>query len=433
MEENNQVIRKSISRIESISNHLQVVNVAVTEQQQQQQQVKDQVNVGGSVDYYGLNDLLNDKERLIRKQAKQFAESKILPIANKYYEKAEFPFELIPLLKQLKWAGGNIKGYQCPGMTATELGMIAMEFAKVSADIATFYSILQTISMLPIYYCGSELQKLKYLPKMAAMDSIGCFGLTEPLAGSDASGLLCEARKVDNGWILNGEKRWIGNAPFADIIIVWARDTESKKIKGFIVEKGTPGLNVETINNKISLRMVQNGHIYFKECLISDDQRLPNANDFNSGPGKCLFLTRIMAAWISLGVAANAYESCFKYVQSRKQFGTPLSKFQLIQERLVKMLGNLQAMTLMCLRVSHLFDQQKLSYGQIGLLKAYCTSHGREIVSLARECVGGNGIVTDYGVARSFVDMEAIHTFEGSYDINTLIAAREITGHSSFR
>eukprot|EP01133_Synstelium_polycarpum_P003491 gene3491-3987_t len=359
----------------------------------------------GSVDFLNINDLLSVEERKSREEARVFAEEHMKPIVNDCYEKAEFPMHLIEKMKTLKIAGGNIKGHGCPAKTALALGVATMEMSKVSSDIATFLSILQTISMLPIAHCGSEAQKTRFLPKMAALEAIGAFGLTEPLAGSDAAGLLCEARPTAAGWKLTGEKRWIGNAPFADVIIIWARNTETKQINGFIVERGTPGLSVETIDHKVAFRIVQNGHIKLDGCIVSEDNRLPLATDFNSGPGKSLFLTRILASWTAVGIAAGSYEACLAYVQSRKQFGKPLAKNQLVQERLVKMLGNLQAMVLI----------------------------GREVVSLARELVGGNGIVTSFGVARAFVDMEAVHTFEGTYDINVLIAAREITGLSSFR
>lgn len=323
-------------------------------------------------------------------------------------------------------------GYGCSSLSAVKVGLLSMELSKCSADISTFFGILLNISMLPIYNNGSEEQKQKYLPKMSSMELIGAFGLTEPQAGSDASGLYCEATKVEGGWILNGEKRWIGNAPMADVIIIWARNSETKQVNGFIVDKGTVGMSVEKMENKISLRSVQNGHIYLKNCFVGEGQRLPLAKDFQSGPGASLFLTRIVASWIALGIASNAYSKCLEYCQNRKQFQSPLSQFQLTQERLVRMLANLQAMSLMCLRISHLYDSKKLTFGQVGMLKAFCTSKGREITQLSRELLGGNGLVTDFEVAKNFVDMEAVHTFEGTYDINTLITGREITKSSAF-
>ncbi|GAM17528.1 hypothetical protein SAMD00019534_007030 [Acytostelium subglobosum LB1] len=391
-------------------------------------------DVSSAFDYYHLDDLLNDSQRQTREQAKTFARDHLLPIVNEYYEKAEFPMHVIPLLAKLNWAGSSIKGYGCPGLDAVSSGLISMELAKASTDIAVFFSILQTIAMLPISVCGSEEQKQRYLPGMAAMNLIGCFSLTEPMAGSDAAGLFCQARQLSNGaWLLNGEKRWIGSAPMADVNIIWARNVDNNQIHGFIIDKGTDGMTVETIKNKIALRSVQNGHIYLNDCLVQEANRLPLAKDFATGPGKCLFLTRIIASWIALGIAIGAYESCLQYVKRRKQFGSPLARYQLVQDKLVRMLGNIQAMAMMTMRVSQLYDKSQLTYGQVGLLKAHNTSRGREVVSMARELVGGNGIVTDYGVARSFVDMEAVHTFEGTYEINALIAGREITGHSAFK
>lgn len=333
--------------------------------------------------------------------------------------------------------GANIKGYGSLELTSMELGLIAMEISKSSADIATFYTILLNITMLAIYYSGSEQQKQYYLPKMTSLEKIGAFALTEPEAGSDAAGLKCTAKQLPNGagWILNGEKRWIGNAPMADIIVIWARNIDTNKIHGFILEpskvaSGGDQLRIETLQKKFAFRSVQNGHIFMKDCFIAEDQRLTNALDFNSGPGKCLFLTRIVVGWIALGVASNAYEKCLQYVKQRNQFGQPLAQFQLVQERLVKMCSNIQAISLMCHRVSQLFDQGKLSSGQVGLLKAFSTSKAREVVSMARELFGGNGILLD-DIGRNFLDMEGIYTFEGTYDVNTLIAAREITGLSA--
>ncbi|KAK5576893.1 hypothetical protein RB653_001830 [Dictyostelium firmibasis] len=413
-----------MERIQIISNHL----VAGEINKQKSQPI--------ATDFFDFDGLLTEKELLIRKKAEKFAKEEINSLnINEYYERAEFPLPIIERLKGLHWVGANIKGYGSPEFTSMELGLVSMEFAKSSADVATFFTILLNISMLPIYYSGSEQQKQYYLPKMASLEKIGAFGLTEPEAGSDAAGLKCTAKQLPNGgWILNGEKRWIGNAPMADIIIIWARNVDTNKIHGFILEpsKVVSGdqLKIETLQKKFAFRSVQNGHIFMKDCFIPESQRLPGAKDFNSGPGKCLFLTRIVVGWIALGVASNAYEKCLQYVKQRNQFGQPLAQFQLVQERLVKMCSNIQAISLMCHRVSQLFDLGKLTSGQVGLLKAFASSKGRETVSMARELFGGNGILLD-DIGRNFVDMEGIYTFEGTYDVNTLVAGREITGLSA--
>ncbi|KAN0045030.1 hypothetical protein ACTA71_006557 [Dictyostelium dimigraforme] len=421
-----------MERIQIISNHLVAGEI----------KQKPQPN---ATDFFDFDELLTEKELAIRKKAEKFAKEEINSLnINEYYERAEFPIPIIERLKRLNWVGANIKGYGSPELTSMELGLISMEFAKSSADIATFYSILLNITMLAIYYSGSEQQKQYYLPKMSSLEKIGAFALTEPEAGSDAAGLKCTAKQLPNGggWILNGEKRWIGNAPMADIIVIWARNVDTNKIHGFILEpskvynnnnnigNNKDQLRIETLKNKFAFRSVQNGHIFMKDCFIPESQRLTNALDFNSGPGKCLFLTRIIVGWIALGVASNAYEKCLQYVKKRNQFGQPLAQFQLVQERLVKMCSNIQAISLMCHRVSQLFDQGKLTSGQVGLLKAFSTSRAREVVSMARELFGGNGILLD-DIGRNFVDMEGIYTFEGTYDVNTLIAAREITGFSA--
>ncbi|KAN0037805.1 hypothetical protein ACTFIV_003160 [Dictyostelium citrinum] len=415
-----------MERIQIISNHL--VSGEIKPQKKPQTI---------ATDFFDFDGLLSEKELATRKKAEKFAKEEINSLnINEYYERAEFPLPIIERLRGLNWVGANIRGYGSPELTSMELGLIAMEFAKSSADIATFYTILLNITMLAIYYSGSEQQKQYYLPKMASLEKIGAFALTEPEAGSDAAGLKCTAKKLPNGggWILNGEKRWIGNAPMADIIVVWARNVDTNKIHGFVLEPSKvvnkQQLRIETLQKKFAFRSVQNGHIFMKDCFIPESQRLTNALDFNSGPGKCLFLTRIVVGWIALGVASNAYEKCLQYVKQRNQFGQPLAQFQLVQERLVKMCSNIQAISLMCHRVSQLFDQGKLTSGQVGLLKAFSTSKAREVVSLARELFGGNGILLD-DIGRNFVDIEGIYTFEGTYDVNTLIAAREITGLSA--
>ncbi|KAM9980580.1 hypothetical protein ACTFIY_002893 [Dictyostelium cf. discoideum] len=418
-----------MERIQIISNHLVAGEIKPKKPQP------------SATDFFDFDGLLTEKELAIRKKAENFAKEEINSLnINEYYERAEFPLAIIERLKGLNWVGANIKGYGSPELTSMELGLIAMEFSKSSADIATFYTILLNITMLAIYYSGSEQQKQYYLPKMSSLEKIGAFALTEPEAGSDAAGLKCTAKQLPNGagWILNGEKRWIGNAPMADIIVIWARNIDTNKIHGFILEPskvlvkggGDDQLRIETLQKKFAFRSVQNGHIFMKDCFIAENQRLTNALDFNSGPGKCLFLTRIVVGWIALGVASNAYEKCLQYVKQRNQFGQPLAQFQLVQERLVKMCSNIQAISLMCHRVSQLFDQGKLSSGQVGLLKAFSTSKAREVVSMARELFGGNGILLD-DIGRNFLDMEGIYTFEGTYDVNTLIAAREITGLSA--
>jgi len=387
--------------------------------------------------FFSLDSLLSEESRAVQNKVKVFAEIHLQPSAmNLLYEKAEFPFSVIKEYAKLNLIGGTLKGYGCPGLSAVSNGLIAMEVSKFSADVATTVSILQNIVMFSIFHCGSEEQKERFLRKLAKLELLGAFALTEPEFGSDASSLQCRATKVEGGWILNGEKRWIGAGTFADLIIVWARNVSTNQVNGFIVEPAKSSsdcLICTKMENKIALRCVQNAHIEFLNLFVPDENHLPLARDFKSGPGASLFLTRIIAGWIAVGIAANAYERCLRYTMERKQFGIPLAQNQLIQERLMRMCWHVQSMWMMSWRVSVLYDEGKATIGHAGMAKAHNTSLGRQVVSLARECVGGNGMITDFHVGRAFTDMEAVHTFEGSYDINTLIAAREITGLNALK
>eukprot|EP01112_Ceratiomyxa_fruticulosa_P000147 TRINITY_DN10169_c0_g1_i1.p1 TRINITY_DN10169_c0_g1~~TRINITY_DN10169_c0_g1_i1.p1 ORF type:complete len:445 (-),score=94.32 TRINITY_DN10169_c0_g1_i1:71-1354(-) len=382
-----------------------------------------------------LYSILTPEEEKIRKTVRDFTNQQIAPVIEKYCEEGKFPFELIPKIAELKLAGADLKGYGCPGLTAVQSGLIALELARKSVDIATFFGILQNIVMIPIHKYGSEEQKQKYLPQLASLSKIGAFALTEPEAGSDASNLKSTAKKVEGGWILNGEKRWIGNGTFADVCVVWARNEDTKKVNGFIVEPKTVAEGTwiaKKIEGKFAVRAIQNAHIEMKACFVPDSQRLPLATDFSSGPGGSLFLTRILASFIAVGVALGAYEECKSYVLKRKQFGQPLAKMQIVQERLVKMISNIQAMFMMSWRVATLYDKKEVSFGQIGITKSHNTLRGREVVAMARELFGGNGILGSYS-GRHFTDMEAVHSYEGSYDVNILISGREITGLSAFK
>jgi alkylation response protein AidB-like acyl-CoA dehydrogenase len=268
---------------------------------------------------------------------------------------------------------------------------------------------------------------------MARMEKIGCFGLTEPLVGSGAGGgLMTTAKREGDTWILNGPKRWIGNAPWCDVSIIWARDVDDNQVKGFIVEnKTTPGFSVEKIQNKVALRVVQNGQITMKDCRVSEENRLQGDNSFHD-TARVLRLTRQYVAWESVGCSMGAYENALAYAQSRQQFGKPIGSFQLVQDLLAKMLGNITASLGMVIRLADLQDQGLLKDEQASLAKAFCTVRMRETVAWARELFGGNGIVLDYNVARFVADAEALYSYEGTREMNTLIVGKAITGFSAF-
>lgn len=391
-------------------------------------------------DYFNLDQLLSSEDKRIRYQARHFAREHIAPIINDCAERAQFPTELFQKCKDLNFVGVDIRGYECPTLTVVQSGLISLEFAKVSVGMATALSILQNITMLAIYKCGDEWQKMKYLPKLAKMEAIGCFCLTEPNAGSDATNLETTATPYKHpvygeGYLLNGEKRWIGNGIFADIYVVWAINTSNNQLNGFIVERGASGLSATKIEHKIALREVQNAHIKFENVFVPRNQRLPKTVNFATGPGLCLSVTRLLSSWIAVGCAMGAYDKCIEYLKQRKQFDRPLSGFQLVQEKLVKMLGTIQSILLLVWRLSAMHDRDAttVTLGQVSLAKCYSTLRAREVVAIARELLGANGLILDFDVGRHFVDIEGVHTFEGTYEMNALITGKEITGIAAFR
>ncbi|XP_031483522.1 acyl-coenzyme A oxidase 4, peroxisomal [Nymphaea colorata] len=383
-------------------------------------------------DYYQLDDLFTDEEKALRRRVREVMEKEIAPIMAEYWEKAEFPFHKIPKLGMLKVAGGTIKGYGCPGLSITGSALAVAEIARVDASCSTFILVHSSLAMLTIALCGSESQKQKYLPSLADLQAVACWALTEPDYGSDASSLRTSATKVPGGWIVEGQKRWIGNSTFADILVVFARNTSTDQVNGFIIKKGSPGLKATKIENKIGLRMVQNGDIQFRRVFVPDEDRLPGVNSFQD-TNKVLAVSRVMVAWQPIGIAMGVYDMCHRYLKERKQFGASLAAFQLNQEKLVRMLGNVQAMFLVGWRLCKLYESGKMTSGQASLGKAWITLRARETVSLGRELLGGNGILADFLVAKAFCDLEPIYSYEGTYDINSLVTGREVTGIASFK
>ncbi|KAG9453475.1 hypothetical protein H6P81_006379 [Aristolochia fimbriata] len=383
-------------------------------------------------DYYQFDDLLTPEEQALRKKVQVIMEKEIAPIMTEYWEKAEFPFHVIPKLASLRIAGGTIKGYGCPGLSITGSAITVAEVARVDASCSTFILVHSSLAMLTIALCGSEEQKQKYLPSLANFDTVACWGLTEPDCGSDASSLRTTATKVDGGWLLDGQKRWIGNSTFADVLVIFARNTTTNQINGFIVKKGAPGLKATKMQNKIGLRMVQNGDILLQKTFVPDEDRLPGVNSFQD-TSKVLAVSRVMVAWQPIGISMGVFDMCHRYLRERKQFGAPLAAFQLNQEKLVRMLGNIQAMVLVGWRLCKLYESQKMTAGHASMGKSWITLKARETVSLGRELLGGNGILADFLVAKAFCDLEPIYTYEGTYDINSMVTGRELTGIASFK
>jgi alkylation response protein AidB-like acyl-CoA dehydrogenase len=384
-------------------------------------------------DFYQLVDVLSLEERVTVMKVRTYMESKVQPIINKYWSEDAFPFELLPSFKDLKLGGLGYEGYGCAGGSQKLFGFVAMELARVDASFCTFFGVHSGLAMGSIYLDGSEEQKQKWLPPMARFEKIGCFGLTEPLVGSGTSGgLTTTAKREGDTWVLNGQKRWIGNATWCDISIIWARDLDDNQVKGFIVEnKSTPGFSVEKIEHKIALKVVQNGQITLKDVRVPEANRLQGGNSFRD-TARVLRMTRYMVGWASTGVQMGAYEATLKYTQQRLQFGKPIASFQMVQDLLAKMLANVTACQCLMVRLAQMDDEGHLGDHHAALAKAFCTAKSRETVSWGRELLGGNGIVADYNVARFFNDAEALYSYEGTYQMQNLIVGKAITGLGAF-
>jgi len=386
-----------------------------------------------NTDFYEVYETLSAEELAIVKRVRAFMESKVAPVITDYWVKDAFPFELLPAIKELGIGGLAMHGYGCAGGSLALFGFVQMELARVDPSIATFMGVHGGLAMGSIYIDGSDEQKRKWLPQMARFEKIGCFGLTEPLVGSGASGgLLTTAKRDGDSWILNGEKRWIGNAPWCDVSIIWARDIADNQVKGFIVEnKSTPGFSVEKIENKIALKVVQNGHITLKDVRVPETSRLQSGNSFRD-TAKVLKMTRYAVAWMATGCAMGAYEAALKYSQERLQFGKPIASFQLVQDLLAKMIANVTASQCLIVRQAQLHAEGKLTDAHAALAKAFTTAKCRETVAWARELIGGNGIVVDYKAARFFADCEALYSYEGTYQMQNLIVGKAVTGLGAF-
>ncbi len=384
-----------------------------------------------ALDFYEFDDLLTDRERDVRDRVRAFVDQEVVPIINPYWERAEFPFELVPKLAALNVCGGTIKEYGGPGLSSVAAGLVGMEMSRGDGSVCTFFGVTSGLAMTSIYLCGSDEQKERWLPPLARMEKIGAFGLTEPGIGSDASHIETRAKCVGDYYVLNGAKRWIGNATFADVTVIWARDEETGQVGGFLVEKDTPGFTATKMEGKITKRALINADITLEECAVPVANRMPLARSFRD-TANILRATRYGVAWEAVGHAQAAYEIALRYAKERVQFGRPIAGFQMIQAKLVKMLAELTSMQLLTLRVSQLHQAGRLTDGQASLAKQSNAAKAREVVALGREILGGNGVLLEYHLARHFADMEAVYTYEGSNEINTLVVGREITGLAAF-
>ncbi len=383
-------------------------------------------------DFFGFETLLSDREKQAITAVRAFLEERVRPTIDDYWERAEFPRDLIePLLATDVGRFGWSETTPFEN-SATFRGLVSLELSRVDASISTFVGVQEGLAMGSIGVCGSDEQRAEWLPRLASGEVVGAFALTEPLSGSDsAQGLRTTARRDGDSWILNGSKRWIGNATFSDITIVWAKDVEDSQVKGFIVPTSTPGYSAAKIERKISLRAVQNADIELDDVVVPESLRLQRASSFRD-TAKVLRLTRAGVAWSSVGVAIGAYEAALAYAKERVQFGRPIASHQLVQDLLSKCLGNITASMAMCVRLSQMHDEGTQRDEHSALAKAYCTTRMREVVGWARELLAGNGIVLDYDIGRFVADAEALYSYEGTREMNALIVGRAITGSAAF-
>lgn len=386
-----------------------------------------------NADFYDVDSLLNPEEQKVLAEVRAFMAKEVAPIATDAWMAGEFPFQIIEEFKKLNICGMTLDK-AVGGQERSNLleGMIGAEIARTDVSVCTFFGVHSGLAMNSIDLCGSEEQRKKFLPPMARLEKIGAFALTEPDVGSAASSSLkTTCKRVGDEWIINGQKKWIGNATFADYIIVWAKDEEDNQVKGFIVDRETPGVVTEKIEDKMALRIVQNALITFTNCKVKEERRLQKAESFRN-TAEVLKKTRAGVAWQAVGCARGAYENTLDYTLKREQFGRPIAGFQMTQDMLSQMLSQITAMQCMVSRLSQLQDNGQLTDERASLAKVFCTVSCRQVTSMARELMGANGILVSNKVARFLGDAEALYSYEGTKQINSLVVGRAITGMSAF-
>ncbi|MDP9985335.1 acyl-CoA dehydrogenase family protein [Arthrobacter sp. FW306-05-C] len=387
-------------------------------------------------DFYLMDDFLSAEDRALRLKVRAFVDKDLLPVINGYWERAEFPFELVPKLAGLGIAGTTIQGYGCPGLSRLAAGIVAAEISRGDGSVNTFLGVQSGLAMGTINMLGSEEQKQRWLPEMATLAKIGAFALTEPEHGSDSVALETSARRDGDSYIINGRKRWIGNASMADVVIIFARDEADAKVKAFVMERNEDGsfpdgYSTEVITGKIGKRAILQPDITFDNLRVPAANRLTECHSFKD-VSRVLTSTRSGASWESYGHALAAYEIAVDYAKTRQQFGKPIGSFQLVQNKLANMLAELTAMQLMCFRLAVLAEDGRMTGPMASLAKMQTARKARWICSEARDMLGGNGVLLENHVARHMTDMEVVSTYEGTDSIQSLLVGREITGLSAF-
>jgi glutaryl-CoA dehydrogenase len=384
-------------------------------------------------DFYDVDDMLTEEERLARDSVRRFVKERFAPLVTSHFRVGTFPLEIVPEMASLGVFGVNLTGYGCGELSNVVYGLMMQELEYGDSGLRSFASVQNSLVMFPIWRYGSEAQKQQWLPAMARGEVIGCFGLTEPDFGSDPGGMLTKARRDGDDWVLNGSKMWITNGSVADLAVVWARTGEGpESIRGFLVPRGTPGFSATDIHGKFSLRASVTSGLSFDDVRLPSDAVLPGASGL-SGPLSCLNQARYGIAWGAIGAAMCCYDTARRYAIERVQFGTPIGTFQLVQQKLVLMLTEITKAQLLALRMGRLKDENKLHHTRVSMAKQNNVMWALEIARMARDILGANGIADEYPIIRHMLNLESVFTYEGTNDIHKLIIGREITGLDGFK
>ncbi len=383
-----------------------------------------------TVDYFRIDDLLNDEERLVRSTVGRFVDERFLPIVSEHYERGTFPMEIVPELAELGVFGMHLHGYGAAGMSNVMYGLACQELERGDSGLRSFVSVQGSLCMFPINRYGSEEQKQKWLPRMARGEVIGCFGLTEPEFGSNPAGMATRARKDGDDWIISGRKRWITNGNVADLAIVWARTDQG--IRGFLVEKGMKGFEAREIHHKLSMRASVTSELILEDVRVPSCNQLPEAQGLKA-PLSCLNEARYGIVWGVLGAAIACYQSALDYAKSRVQFDKPIAGYQLTQEKLVNMLTEITKAQLLALQLGRLKDDGKATPTQVSMGKLNNVREALAIAREARSILGANGISLEYPVMRHMNNLETVYTYEGTNEIHMLAIGEEITGQAAFK
>ena len=383
------------------------------------------------VDFYRIDDLLSDEERMVRDTVRRFVDEKVNPIIDKHFEEGTFPKQLLPQMAEMGLLGGTLpEEYGCANMNNVAYGLVMQELERGDSGLRSFVSVQGALVMYPIFAFGSEDQKRMWLPLLAKGEKIGCFGLTEPDHGSDPGGMETRAKRTDKGWVLNGTKRWITNGTISDVAVVWAKVDDD--IRGFLVETKTPGFQAPEIKAKLSLRASVTSDLIMDDVLVPESALLPKTGGLKS-PLMCLNQARYGIAWGGIGAAMACYDAAVEYTKGRTQFGSPIAKFQLVQEKLAHMLTEITKGQLIAWRLGRLKDEGKLHFAQTSLAKRNNVRVGLETARLARDLMGANGITLEYPVFRHMCNLESVFTYEGTDHIHTLILGEHITGLPAYK